>query len=211
MPNNKGYRRILSKTEQSDIKTRFRKGEPAKSIANRLECSVNTVYFYTRGLAGGVRLGQYVNYLKKLNKISDTDRGWVAGIIDGEGSLSLSNRKDGKYLNPRVTVASTDDYMTPRLLKLCGGNLGNKFSDPRANRRDQRRWTIDSGWAVRAFCEWIENTLVVKRKHATLIIEFCRSRMTSRTRMSGSQTAYAKRELTINIEVKRLNRRGRNG
>ena len=56
--------------------------------------------------------------------MNDLDKAWVAGIIDGEGSIFVMTQKrkdrerDVNYIL-RVSVQSTDPFMTKELLNLC--------------------------------------------------------------------------------------------
>jgi hypothetical protein len=54
-------------------------------------------------------------YIKNL---SDAELGWIAGIIDGEGSICLV--KNTRQV--RISVGNTDKKMIDRLLFLCGGS-----------------------------------------------------------------------------------------
>lgn len=59
---------------------------------------------------------------QETDKVSDLDIGWLAGIIDGEGSVSLSFGmiKAGRLnnLSPRIEVCNTDKEITERFVRI---------------------------------------------------------------------------------------------
>lgn len=71
-----------------------------------------------RGIAGAAGLldGPHED-LACVNELSDSELGWVAGLLEGEGSFSES------YKRVRVQVYSTDEDVVRRIHALTG--LGN--------------------------------------------------------------------------------------
>ena len=56
---------------------------------------------------------------------SEVEIGWAAGIIDGEGSVTLDKkgRKETIFRQPAVTVPSTDKEILDELARFFGGNV----------------------------------------------------------------------------------------
>lgn len=109
--------------------------------------------------------------------MNDIDKAWVAGIIDGEGSIFVMRQKrldrirDTNYIL-RVSVQSTDPYMTTELKKLCP--IGAEFSiqrDKRPECSDTLKWQINGKKAAK-FLEEILPFMRVKHEQARLAIEF---------------------------------------
>lgn len=51
---------------------------------------------------------------------------YVAGIIDGEGSITLTRMHENEYRRPCITIASTDIELLIYLQTLIGGSINNK-------------------------------------------------------------------------------------
>ena len=54
--------------------------------------------------------------------MNSLELGWIAGIIDGEGTLSLRKRRYGSHPYPRIQVGSTDEDIIDRLHATGYGN-----------------------------------------------------------------------------------------
>lgn len=109
--------------------------------------------------------------------MQETDKAWIAGIIDGEGSIfvmrqkRLDRERDTNYIL-RVAVQSTDPYMTKALKELCP--ISAEFSvqrDKRPECSDTLKWQVNGKNAAR-FLEEILPYLRVKHEQAQLAIEF---------------------------------------
>lgn len=53
--------------------------------------------------------------------MTGTERGWLAGIIDGEGSVFMDRR--GTWRRPGMSVSSTDLEILLELKRLVGGSI----------------------------------------------------------------------------------------
>lgn len=105
------------------------------------------------------------------------DLAWTAGIIDGEGSIFVMRQKrkdrerDTNFIL-RVSVQSTDPYMTKELLKMFPD--GAEFSVQRERGQgwsDTLKWQLNGKKAAR-FLKEIMPFLRVKQEQAKLAIEF---------------------------------------
>ena len=104
------------------------------------------------------------------------DLAWLAGIIDGEGSIFVmkQTRKDRErdinYIL-RISVDSTDPYMAPACGKIAGGPCILQTRDKRENCSDGLKWQVNGKQAVKVL-KAILPFLKVKRAQAALAIEF---------------------------------------
>lgn len=112
--------------------------------------------------------------------MQDIDKAWIAGIIDGEGSIFvMTQKRDDReratnYIL-RVAVQSTDPYMTKELVKLYPE--GAEFSvqrDKRPECSNTLKWQIN-GRRAATFLEDILPYMRVKHDQAKLAIEFQRT------------------------------------
>jgi hypothetical protein len=58
--------------------------------------------------------------------ISDTEAAYAAGILDGEGSISLTRTRQGRWPSPQVSVASNDRELLHWLRSRFGGSISTK-------------------------------------------------------------------------------------
>ncbi len=62
-----------------------------------------------------------------VRKLSDTNAAYIAGVIDGEGTISLLRHHGGEQRRPVVSVANTDYALLQYLLLTIGaGRITNK-------------------------------------------------------------------------------------
>lgn len=100
-----------------------------------------------------------------------TDLAYTAGIIDGEGSISIRNTKNGKYrcYVLRVDVGSTDEWLPMWLKFAYGGSVFNEIREKPAS--PLWRWTITTRQA-KSFLGLILPYLQLKRPQAEIAIRF---------------------------------------
>jgi len=114
----------------------------------------------------------------EVNALSETEKAWLAGIIDGEGSIFIMKQKrkdrdrDTNYIL-RVTVQSTDKYMVPKIHQLIGGPVIYENFEKRPNQNNTLKWQLNGKGAIR-FLRAILPYLVVKNSQAKLAIRFHR-------------------------------------
>src|SRR5262245_60238272 len=62
-----------------------------------------------------------------VRKLSDTDAAYVAGIVDGEGTISLLRHHGAEHRRAVVSVANTEYALLQYLLRAIGaGRITNK-------------------------------------------------------------------------------------
>jgi hypothetical protein len=114
--------------------------------------------------------------------ITETDKAWAAGIIDGDGCVCISRNyetyKGNKtpYYCLRVTVSQSSEEVSPILHKLrtlWGGSIsGKKISKAtNAKRQPQRRWEISTA-SAEAFLRDIRPYSVAKSGQIEVAIEY---------------------------------------
>jgi len=104
------------------------------------------------------------------------DLAWLAGIIDGEGSIFVMKQKrkdrerDTNYIL-RISIDSTDPFMAPECLKIAGGCKLSLTSDKRPECSDRYKWQLN-GKKAAALLQELLPYLRVKHQQALLAIEF---------------------------------------
>jgi len=130
------------------------------------------------------------------------DLSYLAGIIDGEGSIGIHN-ENGKPKGMRLTVGNTDPRLIIWLKETFGGS---SYPDRhrKANWKESWKWTISTQQAA-ALLEQVLPWLRLKREQAEIGIAFQRLMVRGgapRTPEVAEETRAMKEAITI------LNKRG---
>lgn len=73
----------------------------------------------------------------------NTDKAWAAGIIDGEGCVSIVCNRSRKAFNLRVHVTNTDMKMLLKLQLMFGGRIyGNSAKNQPAHYKERWYWVV---------------------------------------------------------------------
>lgn len=148
----------------------------------------------------------------KLNqvKFDDFSRGLLVGAIEGEGSIriSKSSKAHGKKLRPEMCVCNTNLQFLEKInrhLFDCAGFVAYKEKQHyqyKGRKRTTYRLVITGLKRVYPILTQIISDLVVKKKQAELLIEFCQLRM-----RKGYNSLYGDNEKRLAKEIKKLNLR----
>lgn len=168
------------------------------------------------------------------DKTIDHRLAWLAGIIDGEGSVGLYLRKPTpaaikwkadhqrmvsyRYLHPVVTITNTDEAMVLEIRAIgdvlgVRGALGQEFEPKHPTHRPHWRITFKS----KAACDLILRAtlpyLITKRVRAELVLRAIAHRRSFGGQKRGGVHGYVPVGddsvlAEMLAEMKRLNRRG---
>ncbi len=139
--------------------------------------------------------------LRKGNNIvlKDTECAWLAGIIDGEGSIGLSKIERGNktFIAPVITITNTNK---PLMDKVCAVYPnGNIYSRQReSNLKICYDWQLSKVNDVSNFLEQIFPFLAAKRDKAEVVLRFCKYRM--------QKKPYSDKELQFYNQLKDLDK-----
>ena len=145
------------------------------------------------------------------NNLSETELAYMAGIIDGEGSICIfpyygSYYKGTKYLRykPALCVANTSEELIAWIALRFGGKC--QVVKRRSPKYKQCfHWLVSHRHAAEII-HLILPFLVIKRRQAELFIAFQR---TATRGLPGAKSAdVIKLRQDISLEMKSLNRRG---
>ena len=130
---------------------------------------------------------------------------WVAGIVDGEGTITIRTKPypGGKrYQVASLSVCNTDTDLIAQVVEFTG--IGRVGFNIRANHRRKEiwRWQTDQRQAA-AVVEQLLPWLTAKRRVGELLLEFQTLRRCGKF-LPGAQA----RQLGIVEEVRAENRRG---
>ena len=101
--------------------------------------------------------------------LSVTERAYLAGFMDGEGSFCVIRTKAGR-LEPRISVGQNDDRPLVWMKSLLGGHLYRRPVKP----RDQGAWMWSTGAIARSYgvALLVAPYVMVKREQVDKMLEF---------------------------------------
>jgi hypothetical protein len=203
MGNTKGRQVRLSLAQKDEIQALYLGGVPYQKIVRRFGCSLSNFWNVVRGLQLQVRDTKFQQNVIQISTLTEAEKGWIAGIIDGEGYIGLvENNNETRSLTPRVDVHSTTKCMQVELQRLVGmGYLGRKRL--REGEKQLFGWSLWAVETVGPFLEVVTPYLIVKRRVAHVVLDYC----TRRRALRGQP--YDARDWRALKRVRELNKRGR--
>jgi hypothetical protein len=132
-------------------------------------------------------------------------KGYIAGLVDGEGTVSIvkTNRRDRKneQYKPLIKISNTCRKALDVIIERVGGfryhsEKGRLSHNSRIPIYDI---LIEKHKDVEVFLKTILPYLLIKRKHAELVLKFCKSRLTK-----PNHAPYDNEELAVIDEIKKL-------
>lgn len=105
----------------------------------------------------------------EMRRLSQTEAAWIAGFLDGEGSVMLYRRETAVAL--RVTAANTHRPTLERLVALCGCGSIVRWRSLKKEHKDSYWWQLNAEGAA-ALLHQILPYLVTKKAQAELAIAF---------------------------------------
>jgi hypothetical protein len=140
-----------------------------------------------------------------IEDLSGEDLSYLAGIIDGEGCVSLHGRRrpDLGYCTPALQITNCDRRLTDWLCEQLGGSVYVR-DDGRENRRPAFHWAI-FGAKAREIIRRVEPLLRLKGEQARLVLRMEPSRGRGNRRLSDSER---EERISAIVEMRELNRRG---
>lgn len=149
-----------------------------------------------------------------MNNIPDTTLAWLAAIIDGEGSVMLTNKKTkngGLSYRARIKVSNTDYRMMQALVDKTGINrIFGRRRQPNLNHKDYYEWTMEAG-ELRGWLPLLIPWLICKQEQATLLLEYLTEASVNMALPGKTfDPSPKKRKHEIAAEIHRLNKKGKN-
>ncbi len=147
-----------------------------------------------------------------------TTDGYLAGIIDGEGSIGIARKKSkrsvgGYTYNITVSVVNTDRPLIDWLLHTTGVGHVSDHMDERAGYKPAWIWSVWSREAERLLIRVLD-FLVVKRSRADLALQYqahlssAGTRRTDNRRLLTDEACTERMKMFVTMRL--LNRRGTN-
>jgi hypothetical protein len=134
--------------------------------------------------------------------LKEAKKAYLAGIIDGEGTVTLTKHHRNETPSPSVSVANNNLELLEWIKGLVGGTIISK-KKRKVHHHDSYAWTIRSDKAIKLLKD-IKRYLIVKKPQADLIIK----KYKSVTHRSGKYTPeMLEKKMCLVAEIRILNKR----
>lgn len=125
--------------------------------------------------------------------LSETERAYIACMVDTEGAIHLSTQKShGKtHVEHWVTISNTNKELLEHGKYILGGE-GWLRSEPRRNSRHRMRYelTVYKESSLVVLVQQILPFLIVKKKQATILLQYLESRLSKPYHTPYSESDY---------------------
>lgn len=146
-----------------------------------------------------------------MDKLSSEQLAYIAGIVDGEGYISVvrrncKNTKCGLFYYAQLVVVNTSEELIDWLWTTT--NLGSVHLQRKKNKEHKHafRWTLTTKGAE-SLVRLIVPYLVCKKKQALLLLEFCQNnKRPGRSSLSEEELSY---RAGVYRQLRILNKKGR--
>jgi len=101
--------------------------------------------------------------------LEEIEKAYLAGIVDGEGTITLTRHHKSELPGPNVTIANNDLKLLQWVKERAGGTIVSK-KKRRPHHDNSYVWGIKQDRAIR-FLEIIIKYLIVKKPQAELIVK----------------------------------------
>jgi len=143
--------------------------------------------------------------------LTETEKAYLAGIIDGEGSICITRKKQcssHKYTTYQPYIEITN--LNKDLIDYISSKIPYAFKFTRPRTRINSRWRdaytvqVTGLTHIIELLEQIKPYLIVKRQHAEVMIEYCKSRL-RHCFANGKEKSYTEREIQLYKKLRTLN------
>ncbi len=155
-------------------------------------------------------------FIKNLEKLTETDWSYLAGLIDGDGTISVYHNKTS--WNPSVKIANSDKATMDIISKMLKQRL-YVYKKKKRKTRTLPIYTLHifSLHRLIPFLKGIIPFLKGKRKRAELLLELCESRAKADFiydknidgRVTPRLEPYSEHEKELIRTIRRLNSEGK--
>ena len=139
--------------------------------------------------------------------MKETDLAYIAGFIDGEGSISIihhATKSKGIRWDTRINITNTNKEVLEFISNILPVKHRLFYEDERRNPSWKKRWylVINRQKDIKLLLELIYSYLILKKKQAEIMLKFIDSRLSHRT---GRYTEY---EIELIKKLRKLNQKG---
>lgn len=108
---------------------------------------------------------------KKVKKLNPAERGYIAGLIDGEGTITLCRKHINEYRQLAVTIANTEYVLIKEILDIIGAGKITKKNPYKEKHSEAYTYQIYNQQAhslLTQICFYLRS---YKKKRAEFVLE----------------------------------------
>jgi len=182
----------------------LRDGLTTYEIAEKLHCSKTKVlnWLHIHNMPIRPSSSMVSDTLRFTKKLSLFELGWISALIDGEGHIMLMKQPSRtNSFSASVGITNTSKELLEKVRDTLGVGsiIYNKYSGEYKAYRDLFRIELFGRRDILALLEQIMPYLIIKRKQATLLIDYCKLRI--------AKQPYTEQEYAIYAKIRELNHR----
>lgn len=135
--------------------------------------------------------------------MEEAEKSYIAGIVDGEGTVTLMRHHNNETPTPYVSVANNSLVLLKWLKAKVGGGVIVSKRKNKPHHSDSYAWYICQDRSLRFLSE-IRRYLVVKKPQADLLVE----KYKSVTHRAGKYTpVMLSKKMRLVAQIRKLNQR----
>ena len=131
------------------------------------------------------------------------DRAYIAGIIDGEGTITLVRKHINENYSPEVSVANTNLNLLNWLKKKTDGGVILKKQKRSERHSDAYTWKLRGNKALDLLSK-VQELLIIKKQHAELLLRNYKEYTPRNGRYTSEQL---QNKMKLVAEIRKLNSR----
>ncbi|MCD6284136.1 hypothetical protein J7J12_02680 [bacterium] len=203
IPTRKKGERVDSWSEKEVRILKENRGKPIEELLRLLPDRTNQAIYEKLNKIGYSRALEKFKYQakKKLN-LKKEEWGYLAGIVDGEGTITVDKCSRENSYHPKIAITTTNRNLAEWLDKKL--NATCTLSGENHPFWKTKYECFIHGYKCKPILENILPFLKIKDRHARLLIEFIEIRLSRK-----SISAHNKKEEEIVMQLKRLNKKGK--
>ena len=136
---------------------------------------------------------------------SNIDRAYLAGIIDGEGSIGIDNHGGHRTPSVRITITNSNLNLLAELKALWGGNLTSRRKR-KVGWKETSDLIFGGSLATTKILEAVQPYLIAKKEQCAIALEFNSTVSSSNTGGMPEDISEYRQELRKKMLI--LNKRG---
>ena len=187
----------------------------SRDFATKFACEICGKVFTSKRRLSGHQIGKHIrkvgmkNATIDVSSLSEAQRGYLAGFLDGEGGIQIthSQRPDREYktaLHPAVYFCNTHRGSINTLRRWLGGGSISRRKGT-INHNDTYVLTVSGVRSISTLLGFLMPCMIIKVPQAKAMLSYCSSRL---THYRGNDRIFNEKELRLYTILKQLNLRG---
>ena len=180
---------------------------PAKVIGEKLGRTESSIIHKARrlGVKSSSRLRNLDQTQPSTLQISEDMAAYLAGLLDGDGSVTLRRQGHHNTYSPEITITSKDRNFLEEIRRRINGGKIRRITDKRRPSPIYHLY-FEKIRDCLTLASKLKKYAILKKRHLELLEEYCKIRL---TRPVWERLKFSDREREIYEEIKKLNYRSK--